>query len=55
MNGDTGKIATDELAFAGMDATPDLKPEGPQSIAECVCAPDRTSGAVECGKKPISS
>jgi len=55
MNGDAGKIATHELAFASMDATPDLESEGSESTAECVCTPDRPGWAIKCGKKPVAS
>src|SRR5262249_35249402 len=55
MNSDARKIATDEFAFASVNATPDLKPERSQSIAECVRASDRPGRAIKCGKKPVSS
>jgi hypothetical protein len=54
MNSYARKIATDELAFASVNTTPDLEPERSQSTAERVRASDRPGRAIKCGEKPIS-
>ena len=55
MNSDAGKIATDELAFASVNATSDLQSKRPQSAAECSRTSDCPGRPIKCGKKPISS
>jgi hypothetical protein len=55
MDSNTSEIATDEFAFAGVNATAHFDAKGPYGIPKRGGTPDRPSRPIKCGKKPISS
>src|SRR5215510_1845021 len=44
---DTGDVGAPDLDFARMQAGADLEAEGPEGVAQCDCAADRSTGTIE--------
>lgn len=56
MHGNTSEVATDEFAFAGVNATAHLDAKGAYSIPNRVGTADRPGRPIKCGgKKSIPS
>ena len=54
MDGNTSKIATDEFAFAGVNAAAQFYAKRPYGVPECAGTPDGSSRPIKRGKKSIS-
>jgi hypothetical protein len=54
VHGHAGEIVAARLAFAAVQAGPDLDADGAGLVADRPSATDRAGGSIEAGQKPIA-